>query len=444
MGKIEFESLCQKAMPYYFDIVSDNISEIPDEIQRHIKTCEHCKQEIDWLSQTDSETSCPDNQDKVLAAQTTHLELHFALTEQPVSCSTIKSYLPAMAVEGLAITTATPVTAHLKHCSRCTEDLAALKQMNLTAAQYSEICRLFSAGEGTLSQSFSESQQRIIREIQTRADSGVVTCFKVNKNSSNNQQTAWNVEVVSTAPEQNQRDKKSARIVTATGPKTNRHFQLQSKQLFRPVAAAAAILIGIFLLFRGSTVQATDISQIYEALKDVKNIVMTHYAAESSIPLEEIRIARDMGIKLSQTGSTITSWDINRKVRQTRSDTAPLQTTALSDAETDAVSKTMNIPFGLLPFKNTRELPKGAVWKKAELSEPDAAGQTMEVYDLFWTEQGKAYQWQCRIDAVTKRPQQIMFWEKSQNDADYELITHFEISYPTPEQMKETLRPFGL
>lgn len=442
MGSTELESLCQKAMMYYYDIISDNTSEIPSGIQKHIDQCRHCKQEISWLSQTDRETRSG-NQNTVIAAHVTHLELHFALADHPVSCSTIKSYLPALAADP-TVTTATPVTAHIKHCCRCAEDLAALRQMNLTTAQYSDICRLFSAGQKPLWLSFSEVQTRTIREIQTRADSGVVTRFRIKDSSSSNEPAAFDVEVVRASTTPDCQERQPVKIVSVAGQNSGRHFHFQPQRLIRPIAAAAAILICTFLLFKGSTVQATDISQIYDALKDVKNIVMTYYTAESDSPIQEIRVSKDMRVKLSKIGETLTLWNLNQKVRQTLTNTAPLQTSQLDDAEIDAASKTINIPFGLLPFKNTRELPKGAIWKKTDLVESDMAAQSVEAYDLFWTDQGKACRWQCRIDALTKRPQYILYWEKNPADMDYELVNRIEVSYPTAEQTKEAIRPFGL
>ena len=449
MGKIETKSMCQQAMIYYYDCLSEAKTSIPAEILAHIEHCDHCQQELLWLQETDSETNTPSGKNAVVAAQASHLNLHFALTGQPVSCSTIRTFLPAMAIPGQQVTIPTPVTAHISHCRLCAQELAALRQMGLTTAQYGDICRIFSGHQSHFLLSFSGQQLKTIDLMRSRPDSGIVTCFRIRNDSQVGQEACFDIEV-SPSPASFVRNTEPKQTATDNSASLTprKNIRLQPKRFFRPVAAAAVVLIGALLLFKSPSVQATDISQIYEALKDVKNILMTQYGEDSAAPLQQTWVCKDLGVKLFKTNNQTTLWDLNRQVKQTLTDIAsPAQSTPLDTAAIEAVSGTMNIPWGLLPFKNTRDLPQDAIWKKIESDQHNAAVESVEVYDLSWTEKtitgDVQHQWRFHIDAATKHPQKVQSWKKTQPDKEYEPIILIEITYPTTEQIQDMLKQFG-
>jgi hypothetical protein len=445
MGNPETESMCQKAMIYYYDCLSDAKDSIPDKIYSHIEHCENCQQELQWLRQADSEISSTSDSTTILAARTQHLKLHFALVDQPISCSTIKTFLPAMAIPGQQITIATPVTTHIGRCRQCAEDFAALKQMELTTSQYSDICRMFLDHSFQPAQSFTEQQVKILGQIRDRLDSGIITRFRVKDTFEVGEETSFDVEVLTGS---HNIEKKLPIAENMTSLKSRQNIRLLPKRFLRPIAAAAAILMGTFLLFKNTSVQATDLSQIYEALKDVKNIVMTQYGTDSSTPLQQTLISKVRGIKLFKMNDNITLWDLNQQTKQTITNAgSPIQSTRLDKTAIGSVLETMNVPWGLLPFKNAGELPEGTIWRKIESAQPDTAAAQTEVYDLFWTEHAFTedieYQWRFYIDATTKHPMKIQSWKKAAQDAEYEAVILIEITYPTTEQISDMLKQTG-
>lgn len=446
MGRLDTESGCRDAMSYYYDYLSEQHHQIPTSISEHIEQCEHCQQELKWLKEIDTkQSSFVEN--SASAADIRSLELHYSLIGHAVSCSTIKAFLPVMAIGGQEVTVPTPVTVHIDRCSRCREDFQTLKKLNLTTIQYGMVCTIFSKNDIDFVDRFSPEQIEAISDILNRPDSDVITCFRLK----DSEKELYEVDILpgretletrETVLHQNEHS-----VVTA--PKASQQRLL--KRYWSGLTAAAAVLVvGIFLMFSGPSVQATDIGQIYEALKNVKNISMTYYDALEPEPLQQIWVSRSLGVKLFKTGETYSLWDIKNKTQKTlKSTSSEIESESLNRSEIRTVSETMNIPYGLLPFKHTSELPAGAVWERVRSSDTNAVyEESTEVYDLMWTHQtGNRtpvhYRWQCRLDPVSKYPQKVLFWQKQPFQQDFEMTTVIDISYPTQTEIQNIIQQAG-
>jgi hypothetical protein len=196
-------------------------------------------------------------------------------------------------------------------------------------------------------------------------------------------------------------------------------------------------------------VKATDVSQIYETLKSITNISMTHYGVDSPDPTQQLWVSRSLGIKLIETGDRVVMQDTGNGISyaKTLSDNM-IESSPMSREMLAAVDKGMDVPWGLLPFTNVADLPDGTIWKKVPAQAPTTDIYQSEVYDLFWTEETVGgsvvfYQWRCLLDPVSKRPFETQWWSKQVEDGDYELITRIEIRYPEEAQIRTIISELG-
>ena len=458
MKKPDQSPQCQEAMPYYYDYLCGQQEQIPEAVSVHIAGCEVCQNEVQWLKQTDEKSEEFSLQKLQAISHAAQMQLHCALIDQPVRCSTIRSFLPILAIPEMAVRITTPVTAHIQACDECARDLETLKQLDLSSEQLSVLSEIFTQKQTEDSDDAQKvtaaffqgttALQTPIRRIMDRPDSGVVTCFRAQDASDAQSEKSFTVEVTqddaspSTNPPADNTQIPKAQVTPAPG---------RPRWVLKPLAAAAAaiIIIGI-LLFQSPSVKATDIGQIYEALKNVQNVIMTQYEVDNPNPIQTTWICRSLGIMLLETNGSFALFDIKNNTRKTKADlTSGVQQTDLDHDMAQTIAGTMDAPWGLLPFKNTSDLPDGAVWEKVQPEGVDVSLEQIEVYDLFWTEEvigndaNIDYQWRCHLDSTTKHPIKVEWWTQEPQQLEYELVATIEIAYPTEDQIQEFINQTG-
>jgi len=130
------------ARVYYYDFLREETrKDIPHGALEHMTQCEDCRVEIDRLKEVlERLDNKIDNAQSVKnAAIGTLLKLHFAYVGEPVTCDTVKPFLPPLADPALQIRTPTPITAHIDRCPACRDDLATLRGLQLT---HKQLCHL--------------------------------------------------------------------------------------------------------------------------------------------------------------------------------------------------------------------------------------------------------------------------------------------------------------
>ncbi len=140
-------SICEQATAYYYDYLCEEGKEfIPARMLAHIDKCRHCQAEVNRLKivLAKGESTGPTN-----SAVITGLELHFTYIGSPVTCRTVRPFLPSLADPALEIGVPTPITVHLDKCQQCAEDQQTIRQLNLTHKQLCRLGQLF-AEEATV------------------------------------------------------------------------------------------------------------------------------------------------------------------------------------------------------------------------------------------------------------------------------------------------------
>jgi hypothetical protein len=303
-----------------------------------------------------------------------------------------------------------------------------------------------------------------VYDILQRAESGIVTCFKVDDATQHSivsnpdeiyRDWPIEVEVFATSRETGTTKAKEAGAVGLVTAKSElklkqRRLRLGIRPLIKPVAAAAAILIVVLLGVYGSIAKAVDLDQIYEALARIKNVYIATYALEKPEPAQEIWISTELNVKMFNTGLQYVLWDLTDKtVKSKDSDTDAVKTAQLSEYTLVEVRSTMDVPWGLLPFDNIAAVPQYAQWERVDDENIDAAIPNTEVYDLVWTEKtlsgSTIYEkWRGYLDVKTKLPKRTELWEKFSEEEEYEILTVTEVTYPTTDEVQTAIRDAGL
>jgi cytidine deaminase len=133
--------VCEEAKLYYYDfILGEGHELIPEHIVQHINQCQNCREQLNELKVALSQADSIDTeQNRVNSATATMLQLHFAYIGKPVTCETVKPFLPTLLEPQLEVRIPTPITVHLDSCPECSEDLETIRRLNLNRKQ---LCRL--------------------------------------------------------------------------------------------------------------------------------------------------------------------------------------------------------------------------------------------------------------------------------------------------------------
>jgi predicted anti-sigma-YlaC factor YlaD len=152
--------LCRQAKLYYYDFLWDESSEvIPQSIVDHIERCQHCREQIDQLEVVLSEVDGLEPEQQQVGSAIIHmLKLHFAYIGRPITCKTVRPFLPSLLDPALEIRIPTPITTHLDNCPQCSEDLETIRGLNLNRKQLRRLSQLFA--ERTAEDNVSCSQAR--------------------------------------------------------------------------------------------------------------------------------------------------------------------------------------------------------------------------------------------------------------------------------------------
>lgn len=469
------KSICQRAEPYYYDYLSGNKQEdIPDALWQHMSQCMECKIEIYLLKTALDSPQGSSNSEEKVAAITTNLELHFAHAGLSVSCNMVKPFLATQADPLFEIRIPTPITVHIDKCRQCAEDLEQIRHLNLSHKQLLLLGQILAKDSDTDKMLCITSQEAIssagmlehnktISSIIDHQESGITTCFN-KAGESKAQETVspeepyanWPIEVnvVDKRSEDNCPSTESASPSgSATQIQKKRSAQVPSylrlKPLFKPLAAAAAILIVVLLTLNGPNLKATDFTTIYENLAKVKNIHIKRIDPERSDIIQEIWISRELEIKMFKNKDRYELWDIKHKEKKTKDlNTGVISSTDVDKETARKVAQTLIGPLNMLPFSKTAKLPNNSKWYRVAEDGVEKPEDNVDIYEIIWTEETVGtpllhLKWRGHIERETKLPLRIESYEKDNANQEYELVTVTEALYPETDTIQSLLKGIG-
>ena len=548
-----FDSNCVNARLYYYDFLSEEAKgNIPESALEHITQCQHCRNEINRLEVLLADTDIEQSQQN--SAISTILRLHFAYIGRSVTCSTVKPFLPGLAVPALEITIPTPITTHLDNCQACSDDLLTLRDLGFTQKQLYRLGQLFAEkpAEDTVSCSqaqaailavvsmvFRETNAEVLKHLCTcpdcrkllyqyretvrtellhnkvaqkefpceavpatdifdycfpygidpandqyakfresltsdlrscptclakmqqlhntvysiaeRLDSGIVTCYEINAPAEKPEisdlddlYADWPIKVQVL-------DKSKSTPVAPAEPVVfpqrlkQRVSALNLKQFIRPVAAAAAvILIAFALFFSTPAAKAIDLSQIYEALKKIRNVCISRFRAGATEPWQKLWVSRSLNCNILINKRQSILIDISDKIKKVKdSSTEELKESPLSEDTVTKTNRLMESAFGLLPFPDILEAPKDAQWNRVDNKDIETPVPGTEVYDLTWTKKvpnTEFWKWRVFVDTATNLPKRTEWYKKTSIENEYTLWSIEAVAYPTDNEIKTVIR----
>ncbi len=136
------------AAKYYYDVISQGKSDVPDGIMRHIRRCLLCQAQIcrlkEIIAETTGETDTQwDRMDRDIIER---LNVHFRCLGEPITCARARPFLPGLLIPSLKIRIPTPITVHVDRCPECAEDLSVLRGLGLDRGQLERLERLYAEG----------------------------------------------------------------------------------------------------------------------------------------------------------------------------------------------------------------------------------------------------------------------------------------------------------
>lgn len=157
-------SLCRQAEQYYYDFLhKESQKVIPGPIIEHLERCQRCREQIGQLRAmlSHAEEHIESGQRQFADAITLMLKLHFAYVSERVTCQTVRPFLPSLLDPALEIRIPTPITIHLNNCGQCSEDLEAIRRLNLNHKQLCRLSQLFAESSPEYGIGCSEAQAAI-------------------------------------------------------------------------------------------------------------------------------------------------------------------------------------------------------------------------------------------------------------------------------------------
>jgi len=218
----------------------------------------------------------------------------------------------------------------------------------------------------------------------------------------------------------------------------------QKPLLKTAVAAAAVILVGITLLLNIPTAKAATLDQIYKAIDKIKNAHISNFVPDKKEPVQEQWVSRMLNVNIIKTEKESILWDLPNKVKKVKHlDNDSVETTMLPAEMVTNLQNTITGSWGLMPFNDISEIPKGAYWNRVDDKNRQITSE-IEVYDLTWS--AKAYdgsivskKWRLFVDAKENLSRRIEIYQALPTDTDYILMSSMTVEYLSDNEMQKII-----
>ncbi|MHC4084082.1 MAG: hypothetical protein ACYSWZ_06055 [Planctomycetota bacterium] len=303
--------------------------------------------------------------------------------------------------------------------------------------------------------------------ILERHESGIVTCYEIRDSgrestvsSSDGLYKDWPIEVqvfdnsAEIVTVQTPKTRASEGIAVFSGPEPKRKLTLLRPFIKPAAAVAAAAVILIAILLNIPSAIAVD-NVISEAFKGIENAYFATFAAsdtEKAVPIQEIWISQAENYMLFKTGPENALWDIEAGTQKTINRNTGSITMVQKD--TDVLLKVVDTMKVLLTLLRGDGKPEGqgvledAEWLHVAEGDIETAFPGAEAHDLIWTERSLMgsvihRKWRGYINTKTNLLERIEWWEKLDQEPDYELKMFTRVSYPTTVKMRADIKEAG-
>jgi hypothetical protein len=290
--------------------------------------------------------------------------------------------------------------------------------------------------------------------IARRRESGVVTHYEIHSSTKRPEHcetdglyAEWpiSVHVSGKARFSDAVSGKSRRLVLPLRP--GKVFSaLGIRQVVKPIAAAALILLSVIFLLNGPAASAVDLSRIYEALHNVRNVYIESFQAGEKTPWCKMWISRPKeALLLEREGQTIL-YDLkrgNQREIDTRDNSSgdELQISAEVKARMQDSLETL---FALVPFSDLSKLPGNARWRRVHDKDAALKIPGTEAYDLSWQESENGIvryrRWRAFVDPRTNLVRRTEWYLKLDPKDEYKFSQCKLPEYLGEEEMPASMQ----
>ncbi|MCE5186851.1 MAG: hypothetical protein LLF76_12070 [Planctomycetaceae bacterium] len=398
---------CRENQKYYYAYQTGS-SQVPAPVADHLERCETCQGQIQRLR--DQLKPYIGSEDKTLLRE--HLKLHARLEGQWISCQQVRPFLPALLLEGMGISTVTPVTAHVDECALCRKHLRQIRSLNLNSRQLLAACQYLAEAKDSCDG--SERDSGLVRQIKEAPASGILTRMEA----------ADSTDAEAGDP--------SIQVRFDEAHAVHRRWRSLNYILTGGIAAAALFMVITFL--PGSV--SGNLERVDRAVRSISNVHLQRYSSADEL-IQEIWMSWSLGFKLYKQPQNTFFKDVRTgRIMQRQEETGDLILSS-GPREEDKYTR-------LLPFDQLKDLPAQYQWtfKGDEVLED---GRSVQVYELEWTSASPilivAKRWRGYLDPSTHLPYRIEWFEKIADE--YELVTKLVVSYPSETVCLEEFKRQG-
>jgi len=299
-----------------------------------------------------------------------------------------------------------------------------------------------------------------VSDIMERGESGIVTCYNVTETSEQGAETFeaadplyedWPIKVEVFEHAEAAGLSHTGSLEGKKGERRRRSaLSCNVKPIIKYASAAAAVIVLALIFINAPAARAVNLGQIYNALDNVTNMYSIVFDKRASETVQEMWISRDLNVKIYKSRSQMILWDLDNRIqRKADLDLGLVETIPIESGVISRVEATMTAPLGLLPFEDTTSLPKGAEWQHVSGEEAGVLVSDTEVYDLMWSDESLAgpdifRKYRVYLDPATKLPSKTEFFEKREQEDEFELLTTTTVSYPSTDEIQAAITQYGL
>ena len=399
---VEDEFICSQAQAAIPAVVSMAFHETNAEILKHLCTCSDCRKKLYLHRESVRKTL-----------------LLNGISQNGFQCDSISAadiydYCMPYGIDPADdeyVEFRESLTSHLRECPKC---LAKIQQLHLT-----------------------------ISNIAERAESEVITVYDIDEsesyadmpNSSEIADTEDNLHV------------EQPNIINLTARLKEKVTAINMKPLLKAgLAAAAVIAIGFALLFNAPAAKAVSFEQIYQAIKNAKNVYIAQFSQSNTEPDEERWVSRPLNIYMTKTRQETVLLDLTNKTRSVkRLSTGPVEKSELSDKIVTSTKERMAGFLGLVPPVDLTLHTSDIEWNRIENDDFDNIAEAIEIYELIWSKKSGVApviynKWVFFVEPKRNRLLKTELHRKMEGDAEYDLETIMEVKYPSDDEIHSKIK----
>ena len=226
-------------------------------------------------------------------------------------------------------------------------------------------------------------------------------------------------------------------------------------RIVRPALVAAAIMVGLALLFKVLPGTSPTLGDIHKAFAKAENTCISTFQAGQTEPFQQVWESQTLNVKLFKTGAgnqaQFTLWDVPIRVKMTKSPASDsVRTEAITDQMLVGLDESVVQKSRLFPFSGSGDVPANAQWSSMNQSQAAAAVPQTKVYEMAWAADdtsGKIAHRKCRffVDTRTHLPRRVEWYAQSTPQDEYTFETFSVVSYPSASEIQELIQStFGL